>query len=480
MALTEQNLINLHKNWSGKTIKNIEPLQAHGSDRTYFRLFDEDGYSILGAHNADKRENIAFIGLSRVFKAQDIPVPEIYAEDLDQNIYLQEDLGNITLFDYLTHERQKNGFSDAIVKIYEKVLRQLPKIQIAAAPHIDFDICYPRKSFDKQSMLWDLNYFKYYFLKLAKIPFDEQHLENDFHTFIDFLLNTDRDFFLYRDFQSRNIMLVDDTPHFIDFQGGRRGALQYDIASLLFDAKADIPQTVREHLLNYYLDASVEYHKIDRSTFMQFYYGYVFIRIMQALGAYGFRGFYERKTHFLKSVPYAIKNLEWLLQTAELPIEIPTLTDAWLKLVRSSFLRTLGDAQLRLHIRLQSFSFKRGIPADETGHGGGFVFDCRALPNPGRYEQYKTITGNDAPVIEFLQKEPVVEQFVQNAALLVENSIRNYQERNFTDLMISFGCTGGQHRSVYCTNRLAEVLQEKFEDIDITVRHREQEIKKKK
>jgi hypothetical protein len=323
--------------------------------------------------------------------------------------------------------------------------------------------------------MWDLNYFKYYFLKLSKIPFDEQKLEDDFEKFTRFLLSTDRDYFLYRDFQSRNVMLVDGIPYFIDYQGGRKGALQYDIASLLYDAKADIPQEVRDHLLETYMSTLNSMIDFDRQSFLEFYYGYVFIRIMQALGAYGFRGFYERKSHFLKSVPYAIRNLEILLHNVKLPVEIPALTDAWSRLIRSTYLRQLGDADLGLIVRIQSFSYKRGIPWDEKGHGGGFVFDCRALPNPGRYPEYVNSTGSDKDVIDFLKKEEDVSHFLTHVFEIIDQAVLSYQKRNFTDLMIAFGCTGGQHRSVYCSNQLSKYIKEKH-NIDVEVRHRELEM----
>ena len=470
-----ENLRQMFERWAGEPANKIEPLPAHGSDRRYFRITGHKNKAI-GVSNPDFKENVAFLTFSKHFKSVGLNVPEIYLQELDKNIYLEEDLGDVTLFSYLSQYRRKKGFSPEITEMYKKVVSELPRFQVEANEGLDYSVCYPRASFDRQSMLWDLNYFKYYFLKLAKIPFDEQELENDFQIFIDFLLNTERDFFLYRDFQSRNVMIVDNQPFFIDYQGGRKGALQYDLASLLFDAKADIPGEVRKELLDTYLQALGRYREVAEDKFIQYYYGYVYIRIMQALGAYGFRGFYERKEHFLKSVPYAIQNLEWLLHNADLPIEIPALTQAWNGLVRSTYLRQFGDAHLRLTVRIQSFSYKRGIPLDEKGHGGGFVFDCRFLPNPGRYEAYKDMTGEDKPVIDFLQKEQIVGRFINQVADIASEAIDNYQKRNFSDLMISFGCTGGQHRSVYCANRLAERLKEKF-DIDVEIRHRELEIR---
>ncbi len=466
-------LSKLFESWCGEVPGKIEPLPAHGSDRKYFRLFGSNTTAI-GAYNPDEKENTAFITFSRHFKSKGLAVPEIYAEDSANKVYLEQDLGDTTLFSFLSEKRKNKGFSDALISTYEKVIGQLPRFQIRGADGLDFSVCYPRARFDKQSMMWDLNYFKYYFLKLAKIPFDEQKLEDDFQTFTDFLLQAESDYFLYRDFQSRNVMLVDGEPWFIDYQGGRRGALQYDVASLLYDAKADIPKEIREHLLNCYTNALKKLTPVDEQTFRDYYYGYVYVRIMQALGAYGFRGFYERKTHFLKSVPFAIRNLEDLLHQVQLPIEIPALRAAWSALVRSTFLRQIADVNLRLTVRIQSFSYKRGIPWDERGHGGGFVFDCRLLPNPGREEKYKRMTGEDKPVTKFLQAKPEVDTFLKNTFAVVDQAVENYRQRNFTDLMVAFGCTGGQHRSVYCANRLRDHLKEKY-GVDVEVRHREQE-----
>ncbi len=471
----QKALKELFSRWAREEAISVSPLPAHGSDRRYYRLQGKNKKAI-GVYNPDLKENIAFLSFSKTFKKQGLNVPEIYEQELDNHIYLEEDLGDTTLFDYISRHREKQGFSQTLVSTYEKVVAQLPHFQIRAAQHLDYSVCYPRSSFDRQSMMWDLNYFKYYFLKLAKIPFDEQELENDFITFTDFLLSSPRDYFLYRDFQSRNIMLHNNDIYFIDYQGGRKGALQYDLASLLYDAKADIPQQVREHLRDVYLQELEKHISFNRKRFLEYYHGFVFIRIMQALGAYGFRGFYERKPHFLKSVPYAIRNLEQLLHAVKLPIEIPALTEAWSKLVRSSYLRTLNDSQLRLTVRIDSFSYKRGIPWDERGHGGGFVFDCRSLPNPGRYEQYKTLTGNDREVIAFLDDKKEVDQFLNSTFALIDQAVENYRSRNFTDLMVAFGCTGGQHRSVYCANRLSAHLKEKY-DVDIRLRHREQEMK---
>jgi hypothetical protein len=306
------------------------------------------------------------------------------------------------------------------------------------------------------------------------MPFSEQALEDDFERFSGFLLQAERRFFLYRDFQSRNIMVRDGGPCFIDYQGGRRGALQYDVASLLYDAKADLPFEVRDELVERYLEAAATLEPIDRTAFLAYYPGFVYIRIMQAMGAYGLRGFYERKQHFLASIPYAIRNLEYLLRTADLPVELPELTQVWRRLVASSALRQFGTASLKLTVRIQSFSYTDGVPADEKGHGGGYVFDCRALPNPGKFEQYAKLTGRDDAVIAFLENEPAVRDFIGHVLALIDQTVENYQQRNFTDLLVGFGCTGGQHRSVYCAERLAKHLREQLQ-VNVEVRHLAQE-----
>jgi RapZ C-terminal domain/Phosphotransferase enzyme family len=350
----------------------------------------------------------------------------------------------------------------------------LPRFQIEASRDLNYGVCYPRAMFDAQSIAWDLNYFKYYFLKLAGIPFNEQSLEDDFTHLTKFLLSANADYFLYRDFQSRNIMLRDGHPFFLDYQGGRKGALQYDIASLLYDAKADLPPKLRQQLLDLYIDRLTDFIKLEREEFMRHYYAYVYVRIMQALGAYGFRGFYERKPHFLQSVPYALKNLRWLLQYAELPIALPTIMDAFTNIVTSEKLQSLASKEQDLIVRIFSFSFGRGVPKDETGHGGGFVFDTRSIPNPGREERFKTLTGRDTPVIDYLNQQESARQFLASVMSLVDASVDTYQRRGFTSLTVSFGCTGGQHRSVFFAEQLAKHLSGKV-GVEVVVRHLELE-----
>ncbi len=466
------NLEDLFHRHTGARPQSTIELKAHGSDRKIFRMA-EGKQSLIGIYNADRAENLAFLSFSKHFHKWNLPVPEIYAEDLERGIYLEEDLGDATLFSFLNEERKPHGFSENVLALYRKAVAALPCFQIQAGKDLDYSVCYPRGRFDRQSMMWDLNYFKYYFLKLAKISFNEQELEDDFNTFTGFLLEAEQHYFLYRDFQSRNIMIREGEPYFIDYQGGRRGALQYDVASLLFDAKADLPFDVRAELLQLYLEAAAKLLPLSAEHFLRYYYGYVLIRILQALGAYGFRGFYERKTHFLQSVPYAIRNLEFVLRHAEFPVKMPALIDVLHRMVRSTALRELGHVQLRLTVRIQSFSFKNGLPHDDTGHGGGFVFDCRALPNPGRLEKFATQTGNDPEVIAFLENEVEVHSFMTHVRDLADQVVENYRRRNFTDLSLAFGCTGGQHRSVYCANKLAQHLREKHQ-VNVEVLHREQ------
>lgn len=462
-------------------VGEVQPLDGHlsGSGRNIVRLKNERVSAIGVLYNV-REENVAFLEFSKFFRYHGLPVPEVYAYDLDQGAYLEEDLGDTTLFEFLSANRAGQSIAASVLEAYRKVVAVLPRFQVEAGRGLNYDLCYPRSSFDHQSIAWDLNYFKYYFLRLAGVAFNEQALEDDFGHLTEFLLKAKCDYFLYRDFQSRNIMLRDGRPWFIDYQGGRKGALQYDIASLLFDAKADLPPEVRQQLLGDYLDRLSDFMQLDRDAFMHYYYAYVYVRLMQALGAYGFRGFYEQKTHFLQSVPYALKDLRWLLENVQLPIALPTLLGAFKGIVNSEKLQTLpaegesGAKAENLTVRVFSFSFHRELPKDETGHGGGFVFDSRSLPNPGRDERFKPFTGKDAAVIDYLRRQESVHQFLASAISLVNASLSNYQSRGFKNLMVAFGCTGGQHRSVYLAEELAKHLRAR-NGVKVVVRHLELE-----
>jgi aminoglycoside/choline kinase family phosphotransferase len=456
-------------------VERMQPLQGElgGSGRKIVRLAGEK-LSAIGILYDVREENVAFLEFSRHFRRHGLPVPEIYAEDLSHGAYLEEDFGDTSLFEFLSKNRAGENIAPQVVDVYRKVVAVLPRFQIEAGRDLNYKVCYPCASFDRQSIAWDLNYFKYYFLRLAGIPFNEQALEDDFGRLSELLLSAPRDYFLYRDFQSRNIMLRDAQPFFLDYQGGRKGALQYDIASLLYDAKADLPPELRKQLLDHYLDTLAGFIKLEREVFMRHYYAYVYVRLMQALGAYGFRGFYERKAHFLQSVPYALKNLRWLLHHVKLPVALPTLMDAFKSMLASEKLLSLAGEAENLIVRIFSFSFHRGLPKDETGHGGGFVFDGRSIPNPGREERFKSLTGKDAPVIDYLNQQESVHQFLASVLSLVDSSVSNYQQRGFKNLMVSFGCTGGQHRSVYLAEQLAKRLRAR-NGLEVVVRHLELE-----
>ncbi|WP_241558285.1 RapZ C-terminal domain-containing protein [Mariniphaga sediminis] len=467
----KNEVIRLFEHHFQEKVETFSMLPPSGSYRQYCRL-ENGNRSVIGAYNADVKENTAFLSFTNHFRQKGLPVPEIFAVSSDLKKYLLEDLGNLTLFDYLSETRESEGFSESIVSKYRKVLEVLPKIQITAGKDMDYSVCYPREAFDKQSMMWDLNYFKYYFLKLAKIPFDEQALEDDFQVFSDYLLSAPSDYFLYRDFQSRNVMLKNNDVYFIDYQGGRRGALQYDLASLLYDGKADIPQEIRSQLFGFYLAELRNYIPVNESEFTSYFNGFVLIRIMQAMGAYGFRGFYEKKEHFLKSIPFAIHNLQSLLPELSLPVNMPELVNVLHLLIHSESLKEIGQVHRDLTVRITSFSYKKGIPADPSGNGGGFAFDCRALNNPGRYAEYKNLTGKDLKVQQFLEQNSEMKWFLKPVKALVEQSIKNYLERGFTHLTVNFGCTGGQHRSVYAAEKLAAHLRNNF-PVNVVLVHRE-------
>ena len=454
--------------------ERVQPLQGQlgGSGRAIVRLTGA-GTTAIGILYPVREENVAFLEFSKHFYRRGLPVPEIYAEDLSQGAYLEEDLGDTTLFEFLGSNRGGDAIAPPVIEAYRKVVAALPRFQIEAGRDLNYKVCYPRDRFDKQSIAWDLNYFKYYFLRLAGVPFNEQALEDDFSRLTKFLLAAGHDYFLYRDFQSRNVMLRDGQPYFLDYQGGRRGALQYDIASLLYDGKADLPPQLRQGLLDYYLDCLAGYIDLTREAFMEHYYAYVYVRILQALGTYGFRGFYERKAHFLQSVPYALKNLRWLAANVKLTVALPALMDVLDRMTDSEKLSALASSAEGLKVRIFSFSYHRDMPTDETGNGGGFVFDARSLPNPGREEQYKQLTGKDAPVMEYLHRHESVHQYLAHVLSLVDASVKAYQQRGFKNLMVSFGCTGGQHRSVYLAEQLAKHLR--GNGVEVTVRHIEQE-----
>ena len=468
-------LTELFEKWASEEVTSILPLARSGSNRKYFRI-KGDTKSVIGTYGMDTKENKTFISFSKHFYEKGLPVPEVLISDLAQGIYLQEDLGNATLYHLLTAE---DHFSDSSKEKIKKTLEELAQIQIKGGEGLDYNQCYPRVAFDKQSMMWDLNTFKYYFLKLANIPFDEQALEEDFHRFTDYLLQADCEHFMFRDFQSRNIMWRNDAPVFIDYQGGRRGAMQYDLASLLFQPKAGIPFETRMELLNYYMDVVEKMIDLDRKRFVEFFFGYVLIRRIQAFGTYGLRGLYERKQYFINSIAIAAKDIKWVLENAKMSVEVPEMMKALHAIVASKQFQIFDKENTKtdsLTVRINSFSYKKGLPEDPSGNGGGFNFDCRFIHNPGRYEPYKKLTGRDQPVIDFLKEHSNMQDFLNNVYHIVDEAVENYIERDFSSLMTNFGCTGGQHRSVFAADSLAAHLRQKY-GVRVELHHIVQEAK---
>ncbi len=452
--LTLTKLSEEFRKWSGKIPDSITALPPSGSYRRYYRIISGD-IRAIGASNPDIKENRAFLTFAKHFRKIGISVPEIFSENDDGYHYLLEDLGDKTLIDFLTNDN-KREFNNEVITKYKDALTNLAAIQLEGIKGLDTGKCYPRAEFDEQSILWDLNYFKHYFLKFAKVPFDEQLLEDDFKKFAQFLAQVPRMNFLYRDFQSRNIMLHNDRLYYIDFQGGRKGALQYDVASILFESKTFIPFEKREELLEHYKNIISSSYSVSIPEFSRYYPAFLLIRLLQAMGAYGFRGLHENRPLFLESIPGALKNLEYILGHYLLGLEVPELMSALKKLSSDPFLASIGSTQEAFTLRIKSFSFKTGIPFDETLNGGGFVFDCRSLPNPGRYDEYKHLTGKDEEVIRFFKEKQEVTDFLNHIFALSDSAIHDYKARGMANMMISFGCTGGRHRSVYCAEKLFE------------------------
>ncbi len=467
------SLSKLYTELHGRLPEVVTELPSSGSNRRYFRLSDADGKdSVIGVIGTSVPENEAFIYMSKHFGEKDIPVPKVLAVSDDRMSYIQTDLGDMLLFKEIEKGRLTRSFSSAEKDLLTKTISRLPDIQFAGADDMDFSVCYPAVSFDERSIMWDLNYFKYCFLKATGLEFSEDKLEDDFQTMAKVLMRSNTDTFMYRDFQSRNVMIVDGEPWFIDFQGGRKGPFYYDVASFLWQAKANIPDGLRHELLEVYLDSVRKYHPIEREEFIANLRHFVLFRTLQVLGAYGFRGYFEKKPHFMQSVPFAIANLRALLH--EPYAEYPYLNELLVKLVNMKQFTDELDRK-RLTVRVFSFAYKKGIPNDVTGNGGGYVFDCRAINNPGKYERYKPFTGLDSNVIRFLEDDGEVITFLDHCYALTDATIERYIERGFTNLMISYGCTGGQHRSVYCAQHTAEHIAKKY-SVKVELIHREQNI----
>jgi len=466
-----EKLQKLYQQHTGALAEQIEEMTGSGSNRRYFRL--KGVQNLIGVYGTSIEENKAFLYMAEHFKKKNLPVPQVLCVSEDQSCYLQEDLGDTLLFHRIEQGRTTGNFSEEEKELLRKTVRLLPAIQFAGAEGFDFNQCYPQPEFNQRSILWDLNYFKYCFLKATGLEFQEDRLEDDFMKMSDVLLKSSSATFMYRDFQSRNVMIKDGEPWFIDFQGGRKGPFFYDVASFLWQAKARYPENLRKELLDEYMDALSEYTTIDRDQFFCQLRHFVLFRTLQVLGAYGFRGYFEKKPHFIQSVPYAIANLHQLLQE-DYP-EYPYLCSVLRELTELQSLK--GETPKKpLTVKVMSFSFKKGIPYDPTGNGGGYIFDCRGVHNPGKYDQYKPLCGLDEPVIRFLEEDGEIFSFLEHAYALVDAHVQRFMERGFSNLMVCFGCTGGQHRSVYSAQHMAEHLNQKF-GVKVELEHREQNIK---
>ena len=453
-------LLLLYESVYGTSPDGVEPITGSASNRRYFRMSSSAG-SCIGVIGLDKAENNAFVTIARHFGSKDINVPEIIAVSDDGMIYLQEDLGTETLFDHRDDQ-----------ELLCRTMSMLPKIQFDGAEGLDFSICYPQPSFDRRMVMFDLNYFKYCFLKPSGLEFNEVLLQDDFERLADRLLKDETETFLYRDFNARNVMIRDGEPYFIDFQGGRKGPVYYDVASFIWHARAAYPGELKERMLDCYLEALSAYSDVTHEDFRAELKYFVLFRILQVLGAYGFRGWIEGKAAFVVSIVPAIESLKELLPS--LPEEYPYLSDTLKRLVGLPRFNKDESNDGKLVVKVCSFSYKKGLPRDDSGNGGGYLFDCRYIHNPGRYEPYKKLTGRDEAVIRFLEEDGEVFRFMDNVYGLVDPHVETYRTRGFTSLTVGFGCTGGQHRSVYCAEHLATHLTERFPDIHVVLTHREQ------
>ncbi len=466
----------------GEIPNEIQPIAESGSARKYFRIVT-DQRCLIGTYSSNIEENEAFLCFSKHFHDLGLNVPEVFAVNAERTCYLQSDFGDDNLFAHVQRELIANGgpstCSGTLFSLYKKALSHLVKLQVLGNQGLDYSKAYPTERFDRQAIIDDLNYFKYYFVKPhEEIDFNETRLGKDFEAFADFVSQAPCDFFMYRDFQSRNIMVKDGELYFIDFQGGRKGPLNYDVVSLLYQVKAQIPQAVRDELVEYYKSELAQYMSPEAVKFDTYQPYFVHLRLMQVLGAYGFRGLIQKKSHFIESIPYALREIEALSKVAPLTA-YPELQNVISQLSKldAKYAALIAPPAGKLTVTINSFSFKKGYPADFSGNGGGYVFDCRALPNPGREPQFKTKTGRDWEVIDYLMAKPPVHVFLDHVKGIVGQSVDNYRERHFSNLMVSFGCTGGQHRSVFFAQTIYDWLKATYPDIHVIVNHIERKIK---
>ena len=468
-----EKLASLFQQTTAAPPQQVVEIAASGSHRRYYRL-SGGGKTLIGVIGTSKEENRAFVVLSRHFRDKGLHVPRILAESEDGYRYLQEDLGDDILFNLVSKGRESGMYSDEEVRLLKRTVAELPRLQILGGEGLDWSVCFPQERFDARMIDFDLNYFKYCFLKATGVEFNEVWLQDDFERFKADLLSEDEDTFLYRDFQARNVMIRDGEPWFIDYQGGRRGPVYYDVASFVWQARSRFPEALKQELIQTYLDALRQFRPVNETQFRERLRLFVLFRTLQVLGAYGFRGYFEKKPHFISSVPYALQNLRILLQT---PFSrYPYLNQVLRELSVKPELNTLQDDR-RLEVQIYSFAFKKGIPADTSGNGGGYVFDCRSVNNPGKYEYYRQFNGTDPEVIKFLEDDGEIITFLDSVYALVDAHVQRFIERKFTHLQVCFGCTGGQHRSVYCAEHLARHLVDKFQ-IKLKLCHRELNIEK--
>lgn len=522
-----QEIINavskLYKSRYGKEPLQVDVLPQSGSDRRYFRLHNNEGSTVIATHGLNIPENETFIYFAEHFRKRELNVPEIFAVNYDKTVYLQQDFGTVSLLNIL----ETKGFTDEVYNLFKESLHQLARLQVLGDEGMNYKKCLTNEEFGKQAIMADLLYFKYYFLDAIRKPYDKQKLIDDFEALSNYLTHTEYKYFMFRDFQSRNILIAPSTSpggaefqsqpshtqdgndsstspkskagaeggpsyregsgmgcavHFIDFQGGMKGAPQYDVASMIWQARANLPDNWKNNLLEEYMNSfeSIIRDTIDKDVFRSQYNGYVLIRLLQVLGAYGFRGLFERKAQFLTSIPMALKNLKWFVDNHGLGIVVPEFKKVLNLCIDDEIIERFtpiqADEKTPLILKICSFSYRNGIPEDATGNGGGFVFDCRGIDNPGRYDQFKQIHGRDKPVIEYLERQTKMNDFLNSVFDIVDISVEEYIKRGFTNLAVNFGCTGGQHRSVYAADALARHLRNKYK-VNIELCHREQEEK---
>jgi aminoglycoside/choline kinase family phosphotransferase len=467
----------LFHHWKDRSPESVEVLPPSGSDRRYFRIHDgEEAY--MACVNNHVRENETFFYFTEHFRKAGIHLPVLCAVSESKQCYIVEDLGDTSLLNCIEQE----GHSPRVFDLFKKSLSELACMQIKGEQGLDYQQCITSREFGKQAIMADLLYFKYYFLDTLKIPYDKEKLIEDFDALSTYLSYTGQKYFMFRDFQSRNIMIRNEQPYFIDYQGGMKGALQYDVASLLWQAKAELPDQWKTELLQHYMKAADELlpSPLDHGIFVSQYNGYVLIRLLQVLGAYGFRGLFERKAHFLTSIPLALENLRSFLKSNTIGMVLPIFDSVLREVVdptiEARFKPIQANENTPLVVKICSFSYRNGFPADATGHGGGFVFDCRGILNPGRFEPYKTLTGRDKPVKDFLEQKTRMTEFLQSVTAAVDIAVEDYIQRGFDALSIGFGCTGGQHRSVYAADALARHLKNKYK-VNIELQHLVQDAK---